>query len=155
MLLASDVSEFFCMVIFNLMDGFLHPASEVREGNVFTSVFPSVILSTVGGGSPCDHYPWCIGTWDLPPSPPQRYQTWDLSHPHPTQYWHLVLATETRTVGKRAIRILLECILVSPAAMEGLRILETLPIYDSFDIQPCLASFLVIQHVWCGKMYKI
>ena len=27
-------------------------------------------------------------------------------------YWHLVAATETRTVGKRAVRLLLECFLV-------------------------------------------
>ena len=33
--------------------------------------------------------------------------------PTPSQYWHLVVATETCTVCKRAVCILLECILVS------------------------------------------
>ena len=36
-------------------------------------------------------------------------QTWDLS---PHWYWHLVVATKTHMVGKRAVRILLECFLV-------------------------------------------
>ena len=34
---------------------------------------------------------------------------WDTQ---PFQYWHLVVATEKLTVSKRAVRILLECILV-------------------------------------------
>ena len=34
---------------------------------------------------------------------------------HPLQYWHLVAATPTRTVGKRAVRSLLECFLVTGA----------------------------------------
>ena len=72
-----------------------------------------------GGGRP--HVTPRHQTQDLPPS----YHTWDLPlcywhlavtgcsnlfswGPTP-QYGHLVLATETRTVGKRAVRILLEC----------------------------------------------
>ena len=35
--------------------------------------------------------------------------TWD-TYPH--QYWHLITATKTGTVGKRVVRILLECFLV-------------------------------------------
>ena len=50
-----------------------------QEGNVFSYVCPSVSHS-VQDGSPCDHYPWCIGShctgplWLL-------HQTWD--HPKP------------------------------------------------------------------------
>ena len=90
------------------------------------------------GGSYCDHYPWCTGTWNLPPTwipgigPPPRTRhgtypcptdIWWSSletcsnlfncGPTPSQYWHLVVATKTCTFCKRAVCILLECILVS------------------------------------------
>ena len=36
------------------------------------------------------------------------------TYPSPThQHWHLVVATETHTVGERAVCILLECCLVN------------------------------------------
>ena len=86
------------------------------------------------GGLSCDHYPWCIGIWDLQPLPPLPLETrhgtllltsgchhWrpvpmcsleDLPLP-PHQYWHLVVATKIHTVGKQVVCILLECNLVS------------------------------------------
>ena len=104
-----------------------HPQTKLWEGNIFTGVSHSVY-----GVSPCDDYPWCIGTW-VPPG----YQTWDLppcpcppfcyrhlmvitgdlfkpvhSRTFPPWSWHLVVAIKTHTVGKQTVRILLECCLV-------------------------------------------
>ena len=66
-------------------------------------------------------------TWDLPPPPLltsgghrwRPVQTCSLENqhlpypPNPHRYWDLVMATATRTVGKRAVRILLECCVVA------------------------------------------
>ena len=46
---------------------------KLQEGNVFTGICLLVILSM--GGLSCDHYPWCIGIWDLQPLPPLPLDT--------------------------------------------------------------------------------
>ena len=40
---------------------------KLQEGNVFTGICLVVILSMAGLS--CDHYPWCVGIWYLPPHP--------------------------------------------------------------------------------------
>ena len=46
------------------------------------------------------------------PVPHPLPRTWNLGYPPTPRYWHLVASTSTRTVGKRVVRILLECFLV-------------------------------------------
>ena len=97
-----------------------------QESNVFTGV------CSQGRGK--WHTSWDRSHGRVPPPPP-RHQVWEPSppyywhlvvitgdlfklvhlriYPSPQQYWHLVVATETCTVGKQAVRILLECCLVS------------------------------------------
>ena len=102
---------------------------------------------------PSPRYPTLPWTWDRDvlqtPPPPSRHGTWipyDLNTLPPTPqymgpryptpcYWHLVvitgdlfklvrLRTETRTVSKRVVRILLECCLVAsrfPTRSESLQ----------------------------------
>ena len=74
-------------------------------------------LCSGGGSGVCtSHASWDRSHVGSPsPSPPNRHQTWGLTT-SPTgtasHYWHLVVATETRTVCKRAVCILLKCCLV-------------------------------------------
>ena len=107
----------------------LPPANEVvgLEGDVFTGVCPSVILST--RGAPCDHHPWCIGTWGLSPHPDTRHGIhtpppatdiwWPLLETCPNLYW-LVLTSSgghRNLVSKLAVRNLLECFLITRASI--------------------------------------
>ena len=56
---------------------------KLREGNVFTCVCR--VCPWGGGGSPCDHYPWCIGPHCTgPPMPTPRHKTWGPPMAHPT-----------------------------------------------------------------------
>ena len=98
----------------------------MQEGNVFTGVCHT------GGPVPCHHYPWCIEPRCTYPPPPHTH-TSDLGtylplpllltssghHWKPVQtcsledlppsywYWHLVVATEIRSIGKRALCIII------------------------------------------------
>ena len=87
---------------------FYRPPTKLREGDVFSRV-----CHYVQEGSPCDHYPW-----PLPQASPYR----DLRGPYCTGT-HLGPTTpapehikfvhyEAHAVGKRAVGILPECILV-------------------------------------------
>ena len=99
------------------------PPTKVREGNVFTGVCHYV------GGIPSLMSGEEVGTWDTHPSARPGIPTpatlllssgghhWkpvQTCSPTPWPPWprnwyrHLVAATDTRTVGKRAVRILLE-----------------------------------------------
>ena len=89
------------------------PQTELRKGNVFAGVCHSVQGKQVhhvyhGIGHMVGYPPrnGQVGTPLLLTSSGQPgYQTWDLLPPEQ----HLVVATEVRTVYKRAVRILLEC----------------------------------------------
>ena len=43
---------------------YYRPPSKLQEGDVISHVCPQ--------GSPCDHYPWCLGTHDTGTPPPNR-----------------------------------------------------------------------------------
>ena len=101
---------------------FYRPPTKLPESNVFTRV----CLSVHGGGGPM--WPLPMMHWSSLYRPPlpcpgplsasdifwlslvvsSNLFTWGTA---PNWYWHLV-ATEVHSVGKRAIRILLECFLV-------------------------------------------
>ena len=70
---------------------FYHPPTELREGNVFVHVYPSVSLSVHRGGGPCmtithDALDLTVqGPYPCPP-PKKRNQAWDpLALPPPCQ----------------------------------------------------------------------
>ena len=73
------------------------------------------VCHSVGRGPwvPCDHYPSCIGTWDLPsyPYPPGMWPGYLIPA---TDMWWLLLDTVTSSSShrKQVVHILLECCLV-------------------------------------------
>ena len=87
---------------------FYLPSTKLREGNVFTRVCLSVHRDV---GSPCDHYPWCIGLYC---TGPPGHQTWALPFPRTLDIRPPVLTSggHWSTYGW-AVRILLECFLVA------------------------------------------
>ena len=131
------------------------PPTKLRKG-MFSVM--SIHHSARARESPCDHYPWCIGpgpsttpwTSDLGPHympPPNMapYCTGTPCYGHlaaktgdlfklvhlrnpPSRCWRLV-ATEVGTVGKRAIRILLECILVLLLITQNHRAIHISPLW--------------------------
>ena len=105
------------------------PSSQrkLRGGNVFTGV----CLSVHRGGSPCNHYPWCIGPHCTGPPDPPGHQTLDqpqtsgVGPPAMARPWRLLLVTcggdhwrpvntcsFGASVSKWAIRIVMERFLV-------------------------------------------
>ena len=72
------------------------------KGNIFSRVCHSVQASV-----PCDHYQWCIGTHHTrTPLPwPSLYRD------PPSETCSYLFIISARTVGKRAVDILLECFL--------------------------------------------
>ena len=103
------------------------PSMKLRKGNVFTGVSfcpqdgvsswgrvgisgPKSLLEE-GVGIPRGRYPGDRYTWGGVGVPRGRYTQGSRYIPIPP-YWHLVAATKTCIVGKRAICILLECFLV-------------------------------------------
>ena len=99
---------------------YLSPANKVgREG---TSLSPNPEHQPWGPTSLLLFWTSDLRTWHPPPTldlgtylptPTSQLGTYsNLLTLGPPPYWHLVVATETRTVGKRTGRILLECSLV-------------------------------------------
>ena len=104
---------------------------EVRKGNVFIRVCPSISQSVHKEGGPCDHYPWCIWPhFTAPLYPDIRHRA--PSYPDPdssllvkpaSHHWRPVEICSLednppprdcwRSYGQhmRAVRILLECVL--------------------------------------------
>ena len=81
-----------------------HPQTKLRKGNVFYTCV-SVILFTGGEGS--HHVTSCYG----------QHHAFARTGPHPpgwhAQGWHSPLGWHPLTVNKRAVRILLECFLIT------------------------------------------
>ena len=100
----------FCITALSL------PPAKLREGNVFAGVCLSFYSGEV--------------TWWGTPLVQLRIYPW---------YWHLLVATETHTVGKRMVSILLECCL-----------LHTLAATKNKWIFP---SFIVIIEWVCNKLW--
>ena len=63
-----------------ILRGCYRPQTKLWEGHIFTCVR----LWFCSGGSPCDHYTWCIWTWKPPPIPDMGSNLC---------YWHLVVIT--------------------------------------------------------------
>ena len=88
-----------------------HPPTKLREGNVFT------VSHSVQGGYPWSHVLSGVGIFG-PRSLPRvggehvREGWWYVQGVPTSHCWHLVAAT-MHTIGKRAVRILLECFLVN------------------------------------------
>ena len=98
---------------------YYRPQTKLQEDNVFTGV----CLSIGGGGR--SNASWDRSHGRAPPPPmdirPENYllllssgdQHWrpvqTCSHEKPPAQWHLVVATEARTVCKRTVRILWNC----------------------------------------------
>ena len=99
--------------------------TKLRKGNVFTGV--SINHSVHRDRSTMWSLP--MMHWDMGPTPPRTATGiwWSLLETcvnlrtphHHYQCWRLVMATETRTVGKWAVHILLEFILILNAMVLG------------------------------------
>ena len=125
-------------------------------------------LSFCSGGSPCDHYLWCLGSHCTGPSghPPSPNQTWDPPPPAPapspsaTDIWwptletfsnsftrdpkkqYLVVATEACTICKLAIPIPLECFLVHTEITQSFQVSFGVWISNSWVTWACLVTLL-------------
>ena len=75
--------------LFNFGRHYYRSRKKLLKGSIFSCVCLSVILS-IGTGSPCDHYPWCIGPNYTGPPPSPRYQTWGS---HASDIWWSLLET--------------------------------------------------------------
>ena len=101
----------------NLKQNIANMERKSKGNNSWTRHLLTLFRGRGSGGVPMWPLPWCIGTW-------VGYQTWDLPLPLALViigdlfklvhlrtshwYWHLVVVTKTRTVGKWAVCILLE-----------------------------------------------